>query len=107
MDWGFALATCNASLNGIAFILLFLGWISIRSKKVERHKRFMVSAFIISILFLVSYLTRVWLTGIHRYPGTGILKTIYLGVLLTHTPLAATIPILAVRAIYLAFKKAI
>ncbi len=104
MNWGDYLATLNAVLNGTAFILLFSGWRAIRAKKVSIHKKCMVSAFIVSILFLISYLTRFYLTGVHRFPGGGMIKTLYLSILMTHTVLAATIPFLALRTLYLALR---
>ena len=67
----------------------------------------MGSAFVVSILFLISYLTRFYLTGAHRYPGSGPMKTLYLSILLTHTVLAVTVPFLATRTIYLAMKNRI
>ena len=48
---------------------------------------------------------RVFLTGTHRYPGEGILRNLYLSILLTHTILAISVPFLAVRTIYLALKE--
>jgi len=107
MPWGFTLATTNACLNGLAFVLLFLGWRAIRAQRVRLHKGLMGSAFLVSILFLVSYLTRVYLTGTHRYPGEGFLKTLYLTILASHTLLAALVPFLAIRTIYLALKNRI
>ncbi|MCC7343443.1 MAG: DUF420 domain-containing protein [Deltaproteobacteria bacterium] len=104
MSWGDSLAALNATLNATAAILLFLGWRAVRAGKVARHRAFMGSAFLVSALFLVSYLTRFYLTGTHRYPGTGAMRTIYLSVLLTHTVLAAAVPFLAIRTIYLALK---
>jgi len=104
MSWGDRLAALNATLNATAAILLFLGWRAVRAGKVARHRAFMGSAFLVSALFLVSYLTRFYLTGTHRYPGTGAMRTLYLSVLLTHTVLAAAVPFLAIRTIYLALK---
>lgn len=104
MSWGDRLAALNATLNGTAALLLFLGWRAVRAGKVARHRAFMGSAFLVSALFLVSYLTRFYLTGTHRYPGTGAMRTVYLSVLLTHTVLAAAVPFLAIRTIYLALK---
>lgn len=104
MSWGDRLAALNATLNATAAILLFLGWRAVRAGKVDRHRAYMGSAFLVSALFLVSYLTRFYLTGTHRYPGTGAMRTIYLSVLLTHTVLAAAVPFLAIRTIYLALK---
>ncbi|MCC6273327.1 MAG: DUF420 domain-containing protein [Deltaproteobacteria bacterium] len=104
MSWGDSLAALNATLNATAAILLFFGWRAVRAGKVARHRAFMGSAFLVSALFLVSYLTRFYLTGTHRYPGTGAMRTVYLSVLLTHTVLAAAVPFLAIRTIYLALK---
>lgn len=105
MEWGFFLASLNASLNGLAAILLFLGWRAIRGKNEEVHKKFMGSAFLVSCVFLVSYLLRVGFFGIHRFPGEGLEKTIYLIILFSHIILAALVPFLAVRTIYLALKR--
>jgi putative membrane protein len=67
----------------------------------------MGSAFIVSIIFLISYLTRFYLTGVHRYPGTGTIRQVYLTLLTSHTLLAVTVPFLATRTIYLALKNRI
>lgn len=107
MNLGSSLAVLNAILNGTAAVFLTLGWFSIRAKKVSRHRFFMGGAFVISILFLISYLTRFYLTGVHRYPGTGMMRSIYFFVLATHTPLAAAVPFLAIRSIYLGLKNRI
>lgn len=103
-DVGAKLAALNACLNGLAFLLLCAGFRAIRRKRVEAHRLFMITAFATSALFLISYILRFTLTGVHRFPGEGPLKTIYLGVLGSHTILAAMTPILAVRTLYLAAK---
>ncbi|MBI1908773.1 MAG: DUF420 domain-containing protein [Deltaproteobacteria bacterium] len=101
---GYYLASLNAFLNGSSAVLLFTGWMAVRKKNVSLHRKCMVTAFLISILFLVSYLTRFYLTGTHRFAGSGLLRTVYLTILLTHTTLAATVPFLAVRTLFLALK---
>ncbi len=101
---GYNLATLNACLNGLAGVLLFLGWIAIRKGQPKVHQKFMASAFIVSILFLISYLTRVFKVGTTVYPGEGFDRTLYLAILATHTILAALVPFLAIRSIYLALK---
>ena len=107
MSFGDNLASLNAVLNGLSAILLFFGWRAVKAKNILRHRAFMGSAFVVSILFLISYLTRFYLTGAHRYPGSGPMKTLYLSILLTHTVLAVTVPFLATRTIYLAMKNRI
>ena len=60
----------------------------------------MVSALVVSTLFLVSYATYHWIRHgvVTRYEGQGILRLIYFFILLTHTPLAAIVPIFAIKA---------
>ena len=103
-EWGSHLAAVNAVLNGLAFLLLCAGFVAIRRKRVQTHRTLMIAAFATSVVFLVSYLTRFYLTGVHRFPGEGALKTFYLWLLGSHTILAAVTPVLALRTLYLAAK---
>ncbi len=102
---GTALALCNAMLNGTAALLLFSGWVAIRRGRRDVHWKLMAGAFTVSCLFLVSYITRVLISGTHRYPGAGAWKAIYLAVLGTHMILAITVPPLALRTLFLARKR--
>ena len=102
---GDRLALLNACLNGSAGICLFAGWRAIKSGNRRLHGWMMASAFTISVLFLISYLTRVAISGTHRYPGAGAWKTIYLAILLTHMVLAVVTPPLAIRTLWLAVQK--
>jgi uncharacterized membrane protein YozB (DUF420 family) len=86
----------NASLNATSAVLLSTGYVLIRSGRRQAHKRVMVTAFFVSIAFLVCYLIYHWQVGSVRYPHTGALRAIYLTILTTHTILAATVPFLAV-----------
>ena len=102
---GERLAAVNALLNGSAGLCLLLGLIAIKKRRVRLHQNLMVTAFGISVLFLISYLTRFYLTGVHRFSGEGTIKTIYLSILFSHTILATITPFLAIRTLYLAWKK--
>ncbi len=101
---GEALAALNACLNGTTALLLLLGYRAIRQHRRERHQRLMIGALATSTLFLMSYLTRISLTGIHRFSGEGILRTFYLALLTSHTILAAVTPVLAVTVLVLALR---
>lgn len=79
----------NAALNATSALLLLSGYRAIRAGDREGHRRRMLAAFAVSGLFLVSYLTRVLLTGTHRFPGEGWLRIGYLVLLASHTALAA------------------
>lgn len=79
----------NAALNATSALLLVAGWRAIRRGDRERHRRRMLAAVGCSALFLASYLTRMALTGTHRFPGAGWPRTAYLALLGSHTLLAA------------------
>jgi putative membrane protein len=102
---GQTLAALNATLNGTSAVLLASGWLAIKSQQRRLHGWLMASAFVVSTLFLISYLTRVAVSGTHRYPGEGTWKTIYLSILISHMLLAVATPPLALRSLYLAWKK--
>jgi putative membrane protein len=91
----------NAGLNAASGLLLFAGWRAIRAGKRERHRALMLAACGSSALFLASYLTRVALTGTHRFPGDGLLRGFYLALLGSHTLLAALLLPLALRTLQL------
>ena len=98
------LPAVNATLNGTSAVLLSTGYVLIRQGKRETHKKVMLAAFAVSILFLICYLIYHWQVGSVRYPHTGVLRTIYLTILGTHTILAATVPVLAIITLRRALK---
>lgn len=85
------LPTLNAILNATSGVLLLLGWINIRRRRIEIHKRFMLSAFGSSMLFLASYVIYHAQAGSRPFPGHGPVRVVYLLILLTHVVLAAAI----------------
>lgn len=99
-----ALPSVNAALNSASAVLVVLGFLAIRRGDRERHRALMLSALGASALFLVSYLTRVALTGTHRFPGEGALRALYLAVLGTHTVLAAVAAPLVLTVAWLALR---
>lgn len=98
------LPAVNATLNSISLVLLLVGYRMIRLKRVAAHKGFMVAAFMVSVLFLVSYLTYRFLGEEKRFGGSGWIRPVYFFILITHVTLAATVPLLAARTLYLAFR---
>jgi len=101
---GEILPPVNAALNASSAALVFLGWRAIRAGQRARHRNLMLSALGTSALFLVGYLTRIALTGTHRFPGTGWLRSGYLLLLGSHTILAAVIVPLIAVTLWLAWK---
>jgi uncharacterized membrane protein YozB (DUF420 family) len=91
-----ALPAVNATLNAIAAVLLVIGYTLIRNKRIAAHRRVMLTAFGVSVVFLVSYLVHHASVGVVYDQHTGLRHSIYLAVLYTHTPLAAITPVLAI-----------
>jgi uncharacterized membrane protein YozB (DUF420 family) len=94
------LPAVNAALNATAAILLAVGYVFIKRGRIPQHRACMISAFVVSTLFLVSYLTYHAHVGSKRFPGTGTIRTVYLSILLTHTVLAALVPFLAIITLW-------
>lgn len=90
------LPTINAALNATAAALLIWGYTLIRRKRVATHRKVMISAFITSCLFLICYLIYHAQVGSVHFAHTGVIRTVYLTILTTHTLLAAAVPFLAV-----------
>jgi uncharacterized membrane protein YozB (DUF420 family) len=90
------LPAVNATLNGTAAILLTTGYILIRKRSVHAHRRVMIAAFAVSSVFLVCYLIYHSQVGSVHYPHSGPIRIVYYSILITHTLLAATVPVLAI-----------
>src|SRR5713226_9722742 len=98
-----ALPTLNAFLNGTSAVLLTVGYVCIRLKKVTTHKICMVTAFGVSSLFLISYLIYHYHVGSVLFGGTGWIRPVYFTLLISHIVLAACIVPLALMTIYRAW----
>jgi uncharacterized membrane protein YozB (DUF420 family) len=85
------LPALNAALNALSACLLIGGYACIRCGRRAAHQRCMLSAFLVSILFLAGYLTLRYLAGITRFAGEGWVRPVYFTILLSHTILAAGI----------------
>jgi uncharacterized membrane protein YozB (DUF420 family) len=95
----------NACLNGTSAVLLFSGYLFIRSGNVAAHRTCQISALVVSILFLASYLTYHFNHGTTRFQGTGLARPIYFTVLTSHTILAIVIVPLVALTFYRAFRR--
>lgn len=92
------LPAVNATLNGIATMLLVAGFILIKRGNRNAHRAAMLSAFATSVLFLVSYVAYHSLRGGMNTPfgGQGGIRTLYFIILFSHIALAAVVPVLAI-----------
>jgi uncharacterized membrane protein YozB (DUF420 family) len=85
----------NATLNAASAVLLTVGYLFIRRKKVTAHRFCMFTALLVSTLFLVSYLDYHFRVGSVRFQGHGWIRPVYLSLLASHTVLAAAVVPLA------------
>ena len=94
VDLGFdehIFAKINAAINSTVSILLFLALIAVKNKKYLLHKRMMITAIILSCLFLISYICHHLFTGETKFGGEGNIRYLYYFILGTHIILAAII----------------
>jgi uncharacterized membrane protein YozB (DUF420 family) len=89
------LPALNATLNATSGVLLLAGWLLIRRGRIDAHRRCMLSAFIASSLFLVSYVVYHAQAGSRPFTGHGVVRPIYFAILISHVVLAAAIVPLA------------
>jgi len=98
------LATVNAGLNATAAVLVGTGFYFIKRKNIHAHKVCMISAMVVSALFLASYLTYHYNVGSVPFTKQGWIRNVYFPLLLTHTVLAAVVLPMVLRTAFLAFK---
>jgi uncharacterized membrane protein YozB (DUF420 family) len=91
-----SLPAVNATLNGIAAVLLVIGYKFMRQGRIQAHKRVMLTAFSVSVVFLACYLFYHYNAGVVYDQHTGARHAIYLIILTTHTILAVITPVLAI-----------
>jgi len=98
-------ATINAVINSIVSVLLLAALLAVKSKRFFLHKRLMLAAIILSLLFLLSYICHHVLSGDTKYGDldhdgivsageqtlAGSMRYVYYGILATHIPLAGIV----------------
>tara|TARA_B100000902_G_C27201329_1_gene859217 strand:+ start:594 stop:1127 length:534 start_codon:yes stop_codon:yes gene_type:complete len=90
----------HAILNGSTAILLVLGFVLIKNKRTNLHKITMLSAFILSSVFLVSYVISKLTNAPVPFEGEGIIRYIYFFILISHILLSILVLPLALFSIY-------
>jgi len=107
-DWVLRLPAVNATLNGLATVLLLTGFACIKAKKIKAHETAMLSAFVTSMAFLASYLVYHWGLGHfgnsygRSFSGVGTIRYVYSAILISHVFLAVAVAALAPRTLFLA-----
>jgi putative membrane protein len=91
------LPALNAVLNGLSATALLIGFTFIRARRIAAHRASMMTAFVFSTLFLVSYILHHAMHGDVRYPAHAAFRGFYLSLLASHIFLATlTLPLVLV-----------
>ncbi|MBT3622042.1 DUF420 domain-containing protein [Flavobacteriales bacterium] len=90
----------HAILNGSTAVLLFTGFILIKNKKTQSHKVAMLSAFVLSSVFLLSYVTSKLTNAPVPFGGEGMIRYVYFFILVSHIILSIPVLPLALFSIY-------
>ncbi|CAN5655643.1 hypothetical protein BH24ACI3_BH24ACI3_12180 [soil metagenome] len=110
MDLLYIFPHLNASLNALAGVFIVTGFYFIRRNEIAKHRFCMLTASIVSAVFLVSYLShhalRSYYFGIGptRFSGEGFIRPVYFTILTSHTILAALVTPFVLRTLYLGLK---
>lgn len=108
VDLGFdphVFASANAVINFIVTILLIAGFVTVKKGNYQLHKKIMMTAMVLSVLFLVSYISHHLFAGETKFgdinhdglisdeekSAAGSLRVVYYVILITHIPLAGII----------------
>ncbi len=94
----------NAFINSACTVLLTLGFYFIRKKNIAAHRMMMMSAFGLSLLFLLSYVTYHSSAPSTTFGGEGVIRLVYFTILISHIILAAIIVPLALFTLLRAWR---
>lgn len=96
--------TLNATLNGISACLLLWGFVVIKKRRRDTHKKIMITALVSSAAFLVSYVIYHQRVGSVPYPYHDWTRPVYFAILIPHVILAAVMVPFIIFAVTYAFK---
>lgn len=102
-EWVEQLPALNAFLNSVSTVLILSGFAAIKKRRFIAHMKFMLTAFITSSLFLVSYLLYHNFTGHTPFPGQGFIRPVYFAILISHIILSAFVVPLVLTSFYFAY----
>ncbi len=103
VPWVKNLSFLNATFNMFSTMFLLLGFREIKRRNFAKHMNYMISAFITSSLFLVSYIVYHHFVGDTLFQGEGIIRPIYFFILITHIVLSAFVVPLVLTSFFFAF----
>jgi putative membrane protein len=90
----------HAVINGLTAILLAIGFVLIKNNKMNLHRNVMMSAFLLSVVFLVSYVISKISHEPVPYGGEGFMRYLYFFILISHIVLSGIIVPLVLFTMY-------
>jgi len=103
----YRLPLLHAMLNGTCSVLLIISYVAIHRKHVSLHKKLNVTAFILSAVFIASYVTYHYLANETAFPKDSSLRPVYLFILITHISCSAIVLPLVLMSFYYGLKNEI
>ena len=95
----------NAILNSTSAILLVLGHRFMKQGRIQAHRSSMIAVFVVSALFLTSYLVYHYQHGSQPFQGQGWVRPVYFSILFTHTVLAMAVVPMALMSLRRGLKR--
>tara|TARA_X000001036_G_C20439758_1_gene708804 strand:- start:180 stop:713 length:534 start_codon:yes stop_codon:yes gene_type:complete len=90
----------HAILNGSTALLLLTGFVLIKNKNTKGHKISMMTAFVFSSIFLISYVVSKLTNDPVPFKGEGTIRVFYFFILISHIILSIPVLPLALFSIY-------
>ena len=81
----------NASLNATSGVLLIIGYVLMRARRIAWHRRLMIAACLTSLAFLICYVVYHAQVGSVRFTRQGFVRPLYFTILVTHVTMAAVV----------------
>ena len=98
------LPLADAILIALSGVFLVRGLLFIRRREIQRHHRSMLTATLFAALFLIVYVIRYVIFEPKIFAGDGVVRVIYLIILISHTILATLLGPFVLVVLYFAFK---
>lgn len=100
----YILPALNAIINGTCFVLLLVSFYFVRKKRIDIHKKLNLTAFFLSAIFIVSYITYHYFAEETHFPKDNPLRGFYLFILITHIILSAAVLPMVLLSFYYGLK---
>ncbi|MGB3947389.1 MAG: DUF420 domain-containing protein [Bacteroidia bacterium] len=100
----YKLPLLNAMINGTCSLLLLLSLYMVKQRNIEVHKKLNIITFVLSSVFLLSYITYHWLAEETSFPAGHPMRVTYLVILISHIILAAIVLPLVLLSFYYGLK---